>query len=390
MMRLNRLVSGPVAALVAMLLLSGCGMFGKKDEEIKPMELESIESGLNVKRIWSRSVGDGPGEAGSGLQPVFADGAIWVADRRGRIEALDPQDGRRQQLIEVDLRLSAGPAVFDETLAVGTINGQAVMLDRASGSVLWRAQLSSEILAAPLLRDGILIVRCIDGRVFGLNADDGRRIWVFDRSVPLLTLRGTSAPLLRGGQVFIGHDDGAVTALDVSQGERLWEQQISSPEGRSELDRLADIDGPMAIVGLDLYAVTRHGRMASIALDSGRLLWVKDLASHSGLSVSRTQLASSDTRDRVWMLDRRSGSTLWTNEKLLRRHLTRPVFQGNFVVVGDRDGYLHWLSAETGEFVARERASRDAPAAAPLVVENTVFMIDQDGKMSAWRIGSSG
>lgn len=390
MRRPGRLLPGLFLGLLVVLLVSGCGMFGKKDAETKPMELEPIESGLNVNRIWSRSVGDGPGQGGSGLQPVLVDGAIWVADRRGRIEALDPEDGKRRELIEVDLRLSAGPAVFDERLAVGTINGQAVMLDRASGSVLWRAQLSSEILATPLLRDGILIVRCIDGRVFGLNADDGRRVWVFDRSVPLLTLRGTSAPLLRGSQIFIGHDDGAVTALDVGQGERLWEQQISSPEGRSELDRLADIDGPMAIVGLDLYAVTRHGRMASIALDSGRLLWVKDLASHSGVSVSRTQLASSDTRDRVWMLDRRSGATLWSNEKLLRRHVTRPVFQGNFVVVADREGYLHWLSAETGAFVARERASREAPAAAPLVVENTVFMLDQDGKMSAWRVGSSG
>ena len=377
-----------VSLLLALLLVSGCGVFGKKGAETKPMELEAIASSLKVDRIWSRSVGSGPGSSGSGLKPVFVDGSIWVADHKGRIEALNPGSGQREQLIDLDLELSAGPAVFDRQLAVGTINGQAVMLDRASGDVLWRAQLSSEILASPRLRDGILIVRCIDGRIFGLDADDGRRVWVADRSVPLLTLRGNSTPLLRGGQVFIGHDDGAVTALDVTTGERLWEQRISTPEGRSDLDRLADIDGPMAIVGLDLYAVTRHGRLASIALDSGRLLWVKDLASHSGVSVSRTRLASADTRDRVWMLDRRSGSSLWTNEKMLRRHLTRPVFQGSFVVVADREGYLHWLSAETGEFVARERASRNPPAAAPLVVDNTVFVIDQDGKMSAWRVGA--
>ncbi len=378
------------AALLALLLVSGCGMFGDKDAELKPMQLEPIAADLRVDRIWSRSVGKGPGRSGAGLKPVFKDGSIWVADHNGRIEALNPANGQRERLIELDLQLSAGPSVFDRQLAVGTINGQAVMLDRTSGEVRWRAQLSSEILAPPLLQDGILIVRCIDGRVFGLNAADGRRVWVDDRSVPLLTLRGNSTPLLRGGQVFIGHDDGAVSALDVQTGERLWEQRVSTPEGRSDLDRLADIDGSMAIVGLDLYAVTRHGRMASIALDSGRLLWVKDLASHSGVSVSRAQLASVDIRDQIWMLDRRSGSNLWTNERLLRRHLTRPVFQGSFVVVADREGYLHWLSAETGEFVARERASRSPPAAAPLVVDSTVFMLDQDGKMSAWRIGSPG
>lgn len=382
----------PAAAIVSIgfaLLLGGCGLFGKKDAESQPMELEPIASSLQVSRIWSRTIGDGPGRSGLGLAPVAVDGLVWVADRRGRIESLDPATGSVARTIDLGLRLSAGPAVFPERIAVGTIDGQVVLIDRAGGEVLWRAQLSSEVLAPPVLQDGILVVRCIDGRVFGLDADSGRRAWVVDRSVPLLTLRGNSAPLVRGGQVFIGQDDGAVTAIELREGERLWEQRISSPEGRSELDRLADIDGPMAIVGLDLYAVTRHGRMASIALDSGRLLWVKDLASHTGLSVSRSLLATADIQDRVHLLDRRSGSTIWTNERLLRRQLTLPVFQGNFVVVADGEGYLHWLDADSGAVVARERASKKPPGAPPLAVDNTVLLLDRDGTLSAWRVGPS-
>jgi len=374
--------------LLGALALAGCGLFGDKDDPRAPMELEDIDTPVPVDRLWSRSTGHGSSLVTAGLAPFHTDGEIWVADPRGRIGVFDAETGRALRDFDVDLPLSAGPAVYDERVLLGTVDGQIVVMSRRNGEIEWRAQLSSEILSRPLFSEGIVVVRCIDGRVFGLDAETGRREWVYDRSVPLLTLRGNSAPVLRGGQIFVGHDDGAVTALDLEGGELLWEQRVSTPEGRTQLDRLADIDGRMAIVGLDLYAVTRHGRMASLALDSGRILWVKDLASSTGVSVSRTQLAASDTNDQVWLVDRRSGSTQWINERLLRRGLTRPVFQGQLVVVADRLGYVHWLSADSGEIVARERPSNDPPAAPPLVVGNRLYLLDRDGKLSAWRIGA--
>ncbi|MDT8448994.1 MAG: outer membrane protein assembly factor BamB [Wenzhouxiangellaceae bacterium] len=367
---------------------AGCGMFGKKDPERDPVKLTDIDRTLNVRRAWSTSVGAGLGKSAPDLKPFFSDGEIWVADHKGRIEVIDSERGNRIRRFDIDMSISAGPVVFGDRVLVGTFNGQIVVLDRATGAIEWRAQLSSEILAEPLLRDGIIVVRCIDGRVFGLNAETGLREWVYDRSVPLLTLRGNSAPVVRGGQVFIGHDDGTVTALDLADGNLLWEQRVGLPEGRTQLDRLADIDGPMVIVGLDLYSASQHGRMASLALDSGRLLWVKEIGSYSGVSVSRTRLALTEPGDRVVMMDRRSGSTTWTNEQLLRRGVTRPVFQGDFVVVADGEGYIHWLDGDTGRFVARERASRDRPADAPLVVGNTLYLLDVDGKLTAWRVGA--
>lgn len=384
-MRLGRTVLLVMLALAA----SGCGMFGKKDPERDPMELEKFDQRLNVRKDWSTKVGAGPGTSATGLQPTFADGLIWTADHKGRVVAVDARSGKKIRSIDLDMKLSAGPTVAGNRVLLGTINGQAVVLDPFSGNIVWRAQLSSEILAAPVVGNGIMVVRCIDGRVFGLDAETGHRQWVHDRSVPLLTLRGNSTPLIRGGQVFIGHDDGSVTALDLATGDVLWEQRVGVPEGRTDLDRLADIDGRMAVVGLDLYAASEHGRSASITLDSGRILWVKELAAYSGVSVERTSLGITDSSDRVWLLDRRSGSTLWTNENLLRRGVTRPSMIGSFLVVADKEGYVHFLDGEDGSFVARERGSRNAPAAPPLVVENRVYVLDQDGKLTAWRVGSA-
>ncbi|HKL49617.1 MAG TPA: outer membrane protein assembly factor BamB [Wenzhouxiangellaceae bacterium] len=384
-MRLRRAV-----LLVALaLLVGGCGMFGKKDPERDPMELTDFNERLKVSRLWSTSTGSGLGKSAPGLKPFHVDGEIWTADHKGRVTAVDAASGDRLRRFDLDMDLSAGPTVVDQRVLLGTIDGQILVLDRNTGAIDWRAQLSSEILAAPLQRDGVLVVRCIDGRVFGLNADTGFREWVYDRSVPLLTLRGNSEPVVRGGQVFVGHDDGTLTALNLADGQLLWEQRVGTPEGRTQLDRLADIDGHMEIVGLDIYAVSERDRMASVALDSGRLLWVKEVGSNSGLTVARTQMVLADSEDRIWMLDRRSGSTGWSNEQLLRRGLSRPVLQGGFVAVADNEGYVHWLDADTGEFVARERASKTAPASAPLVVGNILFVLDVDGKLSAWRVGAS-
>jgi outer membrane protein assembly factor BamB len=378
-----------LSAAALAVVLAGCGLFGEKDPERDPMPLADFDASLQVERAWSTSVGAGMGKAAPGLRPTHVDGLIWTADHKGRIVAVDARSGDSVRRFDVDLPLSAGPVVRDDRVLVGTLDGQIVVLDIRSGRITWRAQLSSEILAAPVVADGVMVVRCIDGRVFGLNPDTGLREWVYDRSVPLLTLRGNSAPRVRGGQVFVGHDDGTLTALDIADGSVLWEQRVGTPEGRTQLDRLADIDGPMSIVGLDIYAASQHDRMASVALDSGRLLWVKDVGSYSGVTVSRTRLALSDTGDRVWLLDRRSGSTEWTNEQLLRRSLTRPVLQGAFVAVADGQGYVHWLDADTGEFVARERAGGKAPADAPLVVDDMLYLLDVKGKLTAWRIGGT-
>jgi len=375
--------------VVLAILLGGCGLFGKKDPERDPMNLTDIDERLRVSKLWSTSTGSGLGKSAPALKPFHIDGQIWTADHKGRVTAVDAASGDRLRRFDLDMDLSAGPAVVGQRVLLGTMDGQILVLDRDTGVIDWRAQLSSEILATPLQRDGIIVVRCIDGRVFGLNADTGLREWVYDRSVPLLTLRGNSEPVVRGGQVFVGHDDGTLTALNLADGQLLWEQRVGTPEGRTQLDRLADIDGHMEIVGLDIYAISERDRMASVALDSGRLLWVKEVGSNSGLTVARTRMVMSDSEDRIWMLDRRSGSTGWSNEQLLRRGLTRPVLQGGFVAVADKEGYVHWLDADTGEFVARERPSKDAPAGAPLVVGNVLFLLDVDGKLSAWRVGAS-
>jgi len=371
------------------LLLGGCGLFDGGDlKPGDPAPLIEFTPTLKVERIWRTSAGSGVGKAGLRIAPVYSGGRLFIADRSGRISIIDAETGRVAHRFSTELEISATLGVFENVILAGTLEGELFALDAESGAVNWRAPVSSEVLARPLLHDGVVIVRCVDGRVFGFDAADGTRLWLYDHSVPLLTLRGNGDPLARGGLVFIGYDGGEVIALRAQDGAVAWEQAVSNREGRTELDRLSDIDGSMAMVATDLYVSTVRGRLAALAVEQGRMLWVKDVGTALGVDVSRTRLTLSDTSDQVWLIDRRNAATLWKRDGLENRVLTRPSFYGDYVAVGDMQGFLHWLDAETGEFVARIKIG--APLfVPPLVVGTTLYQIDAAGNLSAFRAGAA-
>jgi len=377
-------------ALVA-LALGGCNWFRSwgTPEPGDPAPLVEFKTTLKVKRVWSTGIGDGMGKQGISMGPVFAGGILYAADHEGRLVAVNADNGRKNWDLDTEQPFSGGPGVDEQNIYMGTIDGRVIAYDRAGGNELWNAQVSSEVLAPPASGDGIVVVRCIDGRVFGLDSVNGRRLWIYDHKVPLLTLRGNSDLLLRAGVVYVGYDDGSVVNLRVDDGSVIWTQTVVTPEGRTELERLADIGTQMVVVASDLIVSSYKARVVSLAVDSGRLLWFKEISSATGVQVDRTNLAVSEKNGDLWMLDRRNGATTWKVDQLTNRGLTRPAFYGDYVVVGDKEGYLHWLDTELGTFVARERIGKKGFAAAPLTVGTTMYVLTHDGELAAYRAGAA-
>ena len=380
-----------IPALAALLLLNGCSWIKSwGDDEIDgPAELVEFTPTPKVGKVWSTGVGKGLDKAGRQLRPVHSAGSIYAADYKGLLIAVDADSGNKKWEIKTKLPFTGGPGVFENLLLMGTENGEVFAFDASTGTQLWSANVTSEVLAPPNAADGIVVVRCIDGRVFGLDANTGQRIWIYDHNVPLLTLRGNAPLLLRAGVVYVGYDGGQVVALSMDDGTLMWEQTLVTTEGRTELERLSDIDGQLVFINSDLLVSSYKNRLASLAADSGRLLWFKDISSATGVSVDRINLTLTDKDGNLWLLDRRNGAESWKHDQLLRRGLTRPVFYGSFIVVGDEDGYLHWINVDDGQFAAREKVGGKGFSGPPLVVGNTLYVMTKKGSLTAFRAGAA-
>jgi outer membrane protein assembly factor BamB len=369
------------ALLAAAAALAACGDKGPVRE---PAELERIQSAAVAPDvIWDASPGSGDGEQESRLRLAIESDMIVTADAAGDVYALDPKSGRKLWHADTGARLIAGPTVHTDVVLLGTLDAEVIALKRADGTPAWRTTVSSEVLAPPVGDGGVIVVRCGDGKIFGLSAASGVKRWSFDRNVPALTLRGLSAPLIHEGVAIIGLDNGRAAALRTETGEVLWEEVVSAPEGRSELERIVDVDADLIEAGGGVFALSFGGDLAAIGLQEGRVAWRRPVKSYTGAALMANRILVTDEAGLVWSLDAETGASVWKSEALKYRRLSAPVVVGEFVVVADFEGYLHWLSPQDGRIVGRVRAVRDAVATAPVVRDNTLYVLDRGGEIAA-------
>ena len=325
-----------VVWLLSGLIITGCSLFGGgDDEELQPTELLDFEQTLDVKRLWSAKLGDGSEFLRIALSPAGDGSRIYAASYDGKVSAYDPEDGGRIWRTETDVVLSAGPGVGAGLVVVAGYDGDLIALNAEDGSEVWRQNIVAESLARPLVQDDGVVVYTIDGRLRVFSVFDGSERWVFEQTAPALTLRGSAAPLLVGSTIIAGFDNGRLLAINLSDGTQEWEAILAPPSGRSDLDRLADIDSDMFAVDQDVYATGYHGRIASLAVESGQVLWAREISGLSGVTADWNNTYMIGDEGELLALSRRNGDDVWRQEALIRREPSAPVAFGTAVVVGD-------------------------------------------------------
>lgn len=375
-------ISRPVAVLLSALLV-GCGSLFESDNQVPPMELTDYQSTLVVQTLWSRDTGAGSAEQILRLVPAYAQGRLFVADHEGVVEALDADNGQPLWTVQTETPISGGPGVWGGKIFLGTRKAEVIALREEDGSELWRSRLSSEILSVPQAAEGTVVVHTVDGRLYGLETETGKRKWTYDRSEPVLTLRGSSSPVIDRSAVITGFSNGVLVSLTLATGEPRWTVVVTPPRGRSELERIADIDADPLVRDGIVYVGTYQGDVAGIGEDTGVVLWRRPMSSHAGMAADWTRLYVTDAASRVWALEQRNGSALWKQEALLHRRLTAPAILGDHILVGDLEGYVHWLSSEDGTQQARVRISSSPISAAPRVVDEVAYVYADDGTLAA-------
>ncbi len=340
-------------------LLSACGIFGDDEETEQPAELINFDEEVDFQRLWSVSVGDGQGDKYNRLKPAIEDGVIYVAANNGRVQALSIENGRRIWESRLAYFISGGVGIGDEYIFLGTEDASLIALDKSNGETVWIRDASSEILSVPSSNGAYLIVQSIDGRVTGYDAATGDQLWVYESTVPALSLRGTSSPIILDDFVLAGFENGNLVSVAIDNGTLNWSSRVAVPTGRSEIERIVDIDGELMVDGGSVLAPSYQGYLSMVDIATGRTLWRTEESSITGATVGFGNLYISDDRGHIKAY--RPGAQdeiIWENDQLDLRQVSRPVSFNNYIAVGDFEGYLHLLSQVDGRFVGRIRVDR--------------------------------
>jgi outer membrane protein assembly factor BamB len=369
---------------LAMAGVAGCGLFGDDDEELEPAELVKIETKVPIKKLWSKKLGDDAEYLRVALRPAGDGNRIYAASFDGNVYAFNPENGKQAWRSKLGLDLSTGPGVGEDMVVVVGVDGFVVALSASDGSERWRTYIGGESLATPLVHEQNVIIQTVDNRLIALSTFDGSERWSTAQSTPTLTMRGSTSPVQAGPAVITGFDNGRLVAINLDTGDIEWESMLSPPSGRSDLDRLADIDGDIAVVGQDVYASGYQGRVVSLAAESGQILWSRELSSYAGVSADWNSVYTTLDSGEVVAMNRSTGNEVWRQGSLLRREPTVPVSFQTTVVVGDLEGYLHFFSNVDGDPVARVRAGKHAVVGTPIVIADRLYVQSDDGTLSAW------
>jgi outer membrane protein assembly factor BamB len=390
--------------VVLTIALSGCSWFKLNDDEDvrEPFKLESITKEVDVKQLWSSKVGKGADDKAIRLVPAISGSRIFAAAADGTIKALQLDTGReiwRVQVRDVYSKteqenafskdvdaITGGVGVNDDQLAVGTAAGEIVVLNQSDGSLAWRAHTSSELLAPPQLDAEIAVTHSIDGKISAFNVLDGERLWTYSTDVPSLTLRGTTTPIVTPEYIVAGFASGRVALLNRKTGIAGFDLPIAVAQGRSDLERLVDIDGAMVIVGAKLYVAGYQGSLIAVNLNNAQVEWGHEASSVVGIGegFGNVYLAGEDSALSAY--DAISGKVLWEVDALTYRDITTPVTASSYVVVGDSDGYLHVIAQSDGRFVGRRKVDGKGLYSTAVTNGNLVYILGKSGTLSAFEI----
>ncbi|UBX49175.1 outer membrane protein assembly factor BamB [Providencia alcalifaciens] len=376
-----------LVGLVASALLAGCS---SETDSIVMAPLPQVENQFTPSIVWDKSVGNGVEQFYSELSPVWDGSAIYAADRKGLVKALELDSGKELWSVDLSKRtgflsanlsalLSGGLTISDDKIFIGTERGTVIALNKENGEVLWDVEVAGEALSKPVVSGDMVIIHTSNGQLQALDTATGAIKWTVNMDTPSLSLRGESAPAVAFGAAIVGGDNGRVSAVLLSQGQLIWQQRISLVTSSTEIGRLNDVDMTPVIDDGKVYAIAYNGTLAALDMRSGQMLWKRDLGSINDMVLSGDTLYLVDQTDRVLAVRKSDGVTLWTQDQLLNRGLSAPEVYNGYIVVGDKEGYLHWLDTSTGGFVAQNKLNSSGIHSRPVIASDKLMVQTRNG-----------
>lgn len=367
-----------ITALIAVACLSSaCSWFGGGDKKMSP--LTEYAATAKAAIVWKKNIGK---QSPLGFAPLLQNGVVYSAAENGQVIAADAGSGKEFWRFAVKEELSSGVGAGKDSVYFGTRKGEVVSLN-LSGKQNWRSTVSSDILVAPQAANGVVVVRTVDGRMVGLNETDGKRRWLQQRTNPPLVLRNLGPVVADQDVILAGMPGGRLMASKIDDGSLVWETLVSQPRGATELERIADVASAPLLDGDRVCAVSYQGRLSCFDAEKGNLDWYREVSSATGLAKDNRAIFTADANGFVLGFLKTAGTQIWKQEKLKGRKLSGPAVFGNYVIVGDVEGFVHLLARDSGELAARIATDKSPIVAAPVATEQGVLVQTEKGNLYA-------
>ena len=378
MLDLNKLI----ALSVVTLALAGCSGTG---DEIEPSPLVSINTEKTVAKVWSQNIGSNFGDKYHQLTPAVSASSIIVTDVEGKVSSYDLLSGTKLWSTDLDSAISSGVGANRDVAIVATYTGDVIALSATSGEINWQVAIGGEVVSQAQLNENLAVLQMVNGDIIALDLLTGEQLWAYTSNQPKLTLRGNSSPLVALDATLAGLDNGKFIALDNVSGNVLWEHRVNIAKGKSDIERLTDVDGKPILYKNVIYVPGYRGNLTAINPFNAQVLWRKQYSSYRGLAAANDNIYLSTDNDIVHAISAQSAAELWRQDLLLNRSITSPATLAGQVVVGDVQGYLHFLSQEDGRFVARYKIG-GALVGDMLVKDNILYALSNNGRLTALSI----
>jgi outer membrane protein assembly factor BamB len=371
--------------LMMVFALAACQMLPTKDNAEPPATLKQFSPEIYVQPLWSMKIGDGAKKNYLRLNPAVVGNTIFVDDYNGDVFAVNTGTGKTIWTVKIKEDLTSGVAATKGKLFVATESGKVVALSQKNGKILWNTPVSSEILATPVLASNMVLIQSIDGTITALDQNNGQQIWRFQQDVPALILHAASQPTVVGNLAVVGFANGRLAAINIKTGNPTWMIPVAVAKGSTDIERMVDIDVNPMVVGNTIYVATYQGTVAAFTLGEGKLLWRHKISSYTGITADSKNIYISDAKSHVWAFQEDDGAVLWRQKNLNARMVTGPALLRRYVIVADKEGFMHWLNKSDGKFAARQSLDNSGAIATPIVDGDKVYVYTKNGKLFAFK-----
>lgn len=354
----------------------------------------------NLNKMWTADVAGSDKRRRLAAAPVVGDGKLFVSDSAGVVHAFSADTGRKlwSHVAEVggDLRPAnfGGGVSYDAGRVYATNGvGEVLALDATSGSELWKVKPAGPLRGAPTVAFGSVYVMTQDNQIVAVSAADGKQQWNEGGSTAQTGLFGVASPAAAQGTVIAGYSSGELIAYRYENGRSLWADALARTSISTQVGALTDIDADPIVDSGRVYALGQGGRMAAYELVTGQRIWELNLAGISTPAVAGEWIFTLTDEGQLLAIARGNGKVRWISElgqygnaakKKDPIFWTGPVLAGNQLWLANSEGQIYRASVADGTKSLFQ--SVKAPISlAPVVANNTLYVLDDDGTIHAFR-----